>query len=344
MQKHQFNYGDGTGGAFPMSRPDDVKCVKIATVNTLPLAGKILTVGKRIFTFLAAAAAGDIQAGLTKAATIVNIIAKLAADSDWTVTDYGNNRISFLAQAAGAAGNSLGLATTSPNITFATARAGADAVAAVKTVHFYAKPAVGDTLTVDGVTYTFVASGASGNQINIAASVTLTIDAIRSKLGTLTHWNHANNNPNLTFTAKSAGVAANALPITYTGDSLLADVTTTTPGVDAIATLKIATVTDPPALGATLTVGSTVYGFVVTPDNPITIAATVNLMVTAIVAALAGDPDWVVTDVSHVPTFTAKVAGTAANSIPLSTDSAGIVVTNPTPGVTVEATWILKVA
>jgi hypothetical protein len=53
---------------------------------------------------------------------------------------------------------------------------------AIGSVAFAGQPAANDTVTINGTVFTFVAAGAAGNQVNIAASLTLTIDALCTAL------------------------------------------------------------------------------------------------------------------------------------------------------------------
>jgi hypothetical protein len=54
----------------------------------------------------------------------------------------------------------------------------------VGTINFPANPAVGTNIVINGVTWTFVASGATGNQINLGASLTATLANLKAGLDT----------------------------------------------------------------------------------------------------------------------------------------------------------------
>jgi Phage tail tube protein len=55
-------------------------------------------------------------------------------------------------------------------------------VAATGSVAFSAQPAVNSTITINGVVFTFVASGATGNQVNIGANLAATLTSLASIL------------------------------------------------------------------------------------------------------------------------------------------------------------------
>lgn len=56
------------------------------------------------------------------------------------------------------------------------------AVAASGSIAFSAQPAVNSTVTINGTTFTFVASGATGNQVNIGANLAATMTALATVL------------------------------------------------------------------------------------------------------------------------------------------------------------------
>lgn len=58
----------------------------------------------------------------------------------------------------------------------------AGTVAATGTITFSAQPAVNATVTINGTAFTFVASGATGNQVNIGANLAATLTALATAL------------------------------------------------------------------------------------------------------------------------------------------------------------------
>jgi len=94
--------------------------------------------------------------------------------------------------------------------------------AASGTLTFSAQPAVNSTVTIAGVVTTFVASGATGNQINIGASVTATVAALQTFLaavssGALSTQTYTATGPVLTVTSKTAGTAGNSITLAAMG-------------------------------------------------------------------------------------------------------------------------------
>ena len=85
------------------------------------------------------------------------------------------------------------------------------------TFTFTAQPAATSTITINGVTVTFVASGATGAQVNIGASVTATVTALQTYLaaatGALATQTYVAAANVLTVTAVTAGTAANTVAI-----------------------------------------------------------------------------------------------------------------------------------
>lgn len=89
-------------------------------------------------------------------------------------------------------------------------------VAATGTITFTVNPSAGHTITLNGVVWTFVASGATGQQTNIGASLTATLTQLATDLTAsvnagLTVSNYANTGgTKLTVTYKTNGAAGNA--------------------------------------------------------------------------------------------------------------------------------------
>lgn len=90
--------------------------------------------------------------------------------------------------------------------------------AATGTLTFSAQPAANSTVTIAGTAVTFVASGATGSQVNIGADVNATVAALRTYLsgvgsGAINNQTYTAATNVLTITAKTAGPAANAVTL-----------------------------------------------------------------------------------------------------------------------------------
>ena len=89
-------------------------------------------------------------------------------------------------------------------------------VAATGTITFTANPSAGQTITLNAITWTFVASGATGQQTNIGASLTATLTQLATDLNasanaSLTPAAYANTGgTKLTVTYKTVGAPGNA--------------------------------------------------------------------------------------------------------------------------------------
>lgn len=141
-----------------------------------------------------------------------------------------SNVATVTAATAGAAGNSITLAVSSvgSNITVsgATLSGGADAIAATGTVT-YGSPTPGDTINVDGNTFTAVASGPGAGEFSSITELTALIDALSTVGAT-------DDGSTITVTASTAGVAGNAI-VFSSADFTLSPVSgTLSGGVDAV--------------------------------------------------------------------------------------------------------------
>ena len=86
------------------------------------------------------------------------------------------------------------------------------------TLTFAAQPAAASTVTIAGVVVTFVASGATGSQVNIGANPAATVAALQTYLagvstGAINNQTYAASGSVLTITAKTAGPAANSVTL-----------------------------------------------------------------------------------------------------------------------------------
>lgn len=131
-----------------------------------------------------------------------------------------------------------------------------DAIAGEGSIVFSANPAVGSKITINGTDVGFVASGATGNHVNIGANLGLTMVALKAFLDAsvdaniaLATYALAVNNTTLNITNKTAGAAGNGFTLASTvfGTSLSGP--TLAGGSNAVAAAQ-ATVTTTIALGA----------------------------------------------------------------------------------------------
>jgi len=92
-------------------------------------------------------------------------------------------------------------------------------VAATGSITFTANPSAGHTITLNAVTWTFVASGATGNQTNIGANLAATLTQLATDLNAsvnagLTPSSYANGGgTKLNVTYKTTGAAGNAFTL-----------------------------------------------------------------------------------------------------------------------------------
>lgn len=102
---------------------------------------------------------------------------------------------------------------------------------AVGTIVYGANLSAGHTIVINGVTFSAVASGASGNQFNIGASLTATLDNIVTVLtasanAAVAKATYANTSgTTLTVTHKTYGVEGNTFTLAATGSGTVANAT-----------------------------------------------------------------------------------------------------------------------
>ena len=165
-------------------------------------------------------AAGTFQIGLTTAATTVNLQAALTAsiqklaDTSLVAASAIQASDNFFNPSATIAGSAIQQQGYGPApITGATLLSGAAPSDSLQ-VDF----AVGDTITVNGTTITFVASGAAGNELNVTDSVQTLLKKIDSITGTTNPSTvnggaitlHGGNASDLTVTSSNTAAFASA--------------------------------------------------------------------------------------------------------------------------------------
>ncbi|CAM5771977.1 hypothetical protein LMIY3S_03689 [Labrys miyagiensis] len=114
----------------------------------------------------------------------------------------------------------------------------APAVAASGSVAFTANPTASSTIVIGGTTVTFVASGATGNQVNIGASLAATLTALLAFLQgsadtNLVKFSYYLSGSTLNLIAKTAGAAGNSLTLSTTVTGATASGATLAGGSDA---------------------------------------------------------------------------------------------------------------
>jgi flagellar hook protein FlgE len=178
----------------------------------------------------------------------------------------GTTSLTLTAKTAGSAGNSIPVATTwggfGPLVTTLTGGTDSPATAATGMLTVSAQPTAGDTVTIDGVTYTFESSITGDNTANhilidatsVANTLTNLADAIdgtgtpgtnyttgtTSLSSTLTA---TSGTTSLTLTAKTPGSAGNNIGVATTWGSFGPVAATLTGGTDATSTSASATAT-----------------------------------------------------------------------------------------------------
>lgn len=174
--------------------------------------------------------------------------------------------------------------------------------AAVGKIAFTSNFSVGDTLIINGMTWTMVASGATGAQVNIAGTLTLSLDAIVTALNasadarvTPATYSKTGSGTELTATFDTAGDAGNA----FTLGANTAAVSTVTKMSGGISTQAISLETE----NTLLTVAS--------GTDPITIPDGIEFQKKVIVMAGAGTVT-MTSPTSKLPAATYTFNGTDA--------------------------------
>lgn len=107
------------------------------------------------------------------------------------------------------------------------------AVAATGTLTVVTNPAAAETIAVAGTVFTFVASGATGNQINIGANTGATATAIAAAVNALASVYAADVGAVVTVTAATAGTAGNAIALVGNGAKITRSAATLAGGAAA---------------------------------------------------------------------------------------------------------------
>lgn len=199
-------------------------------------------------------------------------------------------------------------------------------VQASGTITLSGQPSNGDTVTIKGTVVTFVTGTPSGNQVQIAGTALLTAAALQAFLAASADSNLAANTYNTiglitTITARLYSTAGNSYGLLKSGTNIAVSGATLSGGVnpDTI-TVNGAPITFVPS-------GSAAYSVIVGP----TVAATAANLQTFLAASVDTDiDDCTYSLAGTVITLTAKLAGTAGNSITLAKSSSHITLSGAT--------------
>lgn len=190
------------------------------TVASIPSAGATIGVAGTTFTFVdTAPGANEIEIAGTANATATNIRTALAAVA--SVTVGGSAAIvSITAAAAGVAGNSIALATSSAAIT----RSGPNLTGG----------AAAHTVTVDGTTLTFVSSAPGAGQVLVGANVGATATALAVAINALANVGASAVGSVVTVQAEEGGEDGNLIAIARSGANITVSGATLAGGAEYI--------------------------------------------------------------------------------------------------------------
>jgi hypothetical protein len=126
--------------------------------------------------------------------------------------------IALQAQQANGSGSVLLTRVTDGTDTAATSTILAAGIYATGNIAFSAQPTAADTITIGGTAITFVSTGATGNQVNIAGTLALTLAALLTLLqastdANLVKFTYGTTTGQLNITAAAGGTAGNALTL-----------------------------------------------------------------------------------------------------------------------------------
>jgi hypothetical protein len=194
--------------------------------STDPAPNDTITLDGVVWTFVSAITGPNqtlIQGALS--ATIQLLVSNLSASPDPLLSvasyapDQNASNLIVTYKTAGAAGNAYTLAASAAAPSGATLTGGSGSgsmgVAASGTVTFTGNPNNTNTIILDSVTWTFVTSGATGNQTNIGLSLAATLTQLQLDLtasgnASIALANYAVSTTILTVTYKTVGTAGNA--------------------------------------------------------------------------------------------------------------------------------------
>lgn len=162
-----------------------------------------------------------------------------------------------------------------------------------------AQPTAGDTFGVDGTTFTFVASGASGDEVNIGGSTGVTASNMRSKINALANVSAAVSTDTITITALVGGTGGNSIAIANpsNGASITRSASSLSGGIDP----------------DTITIGDETLEY----ETDISDSGSTNSIATATAAAIDALDGFTAVSASDVVTITSVALGEDTNLIAL---------------------------
>lgn len=250
------------------------------------------------------------------------IRAQTSGGTDWTsaLVTYNSTRKSFDFEGglAGAGSAATGTITLDTNVS--------PGVRATGTVTFTTNAAANDTVVINGTTITFVASGATGNQVNIGATSDDTASALQTFLAASADTNIAKMTYTVatnvvTCTSVLYGTVGNSYTLAKTGTHITVSGAVLTGGVAA----------------DTLTVNGIAITFVASGATGNQVLVGVSAAATAAniqtFLSAATDPELLeatYATVSNVTTITYREIGTQGNSFTLAKSSSNITISGAT--------------
>lgn len=196
--------------------------------STNPSAGDTVTLNGVTWTFVSAITGPNqtvVAAALAQ--TLAQLAAGLSASTNASLSvasyavDVTNSNLLVTYKTAGTAGNAYTLAAIAASVSGPTLTGGSGSgfagTHASGSLHFTANPTNTQTIILDGVTWTFVTSGATGNQTNLGVSLAATLtqlqlDLTASANANISLANYAVTSTDLDVTYKTVGAVGN----TYT--------------------------------------------------------------------------------------------------------------------------------
>jgi len=232
--------------------------------STNPSPNDTITLHSTVWTFVTAITGPNqtlIQGALS--ATIQLLVSNLSASANPTLVvasyspDQNASNLIITYKTAGTAGNSYGLAASRATVSGSTltggSGSGSSGVQATGDLVFTVNPTASQTIILDGVTWTFVTSGASGNQTNLgitlAATLTqLQLDLTASGNANIQLANYAASPTQLDIAYKVVGTIGNSYTLSAGTTTATASAATLTGGANA-STTPTATLSIGPTTG-----------------------------------------------------------------------------------------------
>lgn len=198
--------------------------IVFGSTNPSPL--DTITLNGVVWTFVTAVTAANqtlVLGSLT--ATLTQLVSDLSASANTSINaasyavSFDNTSLLITYTTAGTAGNAYTLAASRAAPSGGTLTGGSGTgfagTAASGTVTYVGNPTNGQTIILDGVTWTFVTSGATGNQTNLGVSLAATLTQLQLDLtasgnASIQLANYAVSTTVLTITYKTVGTAGNS--------------------------------------------------------------------------------------------------------------------------------------